>query len=228
VKNNLVALTWESDFFSKSIATVTDINKVSTNELASFELVTNKVASDNYSELTQFNKLGFSIAEGELIFYKKVSEGLARNSSIELAKEADISELVSLAENSYVSTRFRHPWFSQNQSNHFYGTWIKNAVLGLFDDVCLIIRGKGCIQGFVSLRKVKAQIKIGLIAVIKAAQGQGIAGQLLTLAEAYARQHQCNQIMVATQTSNISAINLYSRNNFILKESNYWLYKTNY
>jgi len=226
VTNNVIVLPWDSEFFSKNIATVTNIDKVTTDELANFDLITNKVASDNYLELTQFNQLGFSIAEGELIFNKKLTENSVSELSIELATEADISELVNLAKKSYVSTRFRKPWFTSEQSNDFYGAWIKKAVLGEFDDVCLIIKTADGIQGFISLKKVNTQIKIGLIAVAQAAQGKGIARQLLTMAEVYASQQQCNQITVATQTSNITAINLYSRNDYSLKESNYWLYKS--
>ena len=226
MKSNIQSLTWDSEFFSKNIATVTDINHVTVDELHAFDLITNKVACDNYSELTQFNLLGFSIAEGELVFNKKLTENPNSELSIELATEEDISELVTLAKKSYVSTRFRQPWFTTEQSNDFYGAWIKKAVLGEFDDVCLIIKSAKSIQGFISLKKVSTQIKIGLIAVAQAAQGKGIARQLLALAEVYALQHHCNQITVATQTSNITAINLYSRNNYSLKESNYWLYKT--
>jgi dTDP-4-amino-4,6-dideoxy-D-galactose acyltransferase len=225
VKNNVVALSWDSEFFSKNIATVTNINHVTTAELAGFDLITNKVACDNYSDLTRFNQLGFSIAEGELLFSKTLAQMPSSNTLITLAKEEDISELVNLAKKSYVSTRFRQPWFTNEQSNNFYGTWIKKAVLGEFDDVCLIIKAADSIQGFISLKKVSTQIKIGLIAVAQSAQGKGIARQLLTMAEVYALQQQCNQITVATQTSNITAINLYSRNNYSLKESNYWLYK---
>ena len=224
--NNVIALTWDSEFFSKNIATVTNIDKVTTAELASFDLITNKIASDNYVELTQFNQLGFSIAEGELIFNKELPKNLVNQLSIELATEVEISELVILAKKSYVSTRFRQPWFTSEQSNNFYGAWIKKAVLGEFDDVCLIIKTADSIQGFISLKKVNTQIKIGLIAVAQEAQGKGIARQLLAMAEVYALQQQCNQITVATQTSNITAINLYSRNNYTLKESNYWLYKS--
>jgi dTDP-4-amino-4,6-dideoxy-D-galactose acyltransferase len=226
VTNNVIALTWDSEFFSKNIATVTNIDKVTTAELANFDLITNKIASDNYVELTQFNQLGFSIAEGELIFNKELPKNLVNQLSIELATEVEISELVILAKKSYVSTRFRQPWFTSEQSNNFYGAWIKKAVLGEFDDVCLIIKTADSIQGFISLKKVNTQIKIGLIAVAQEAQGKGIARQLLAMAEVYALQQQCTQITVATQTSNITAINLYSRNNYTLKESNYWLYKS--
>jgi dTDP-4-amino-4,6-dideoxy-D-galactose acyltransferase len=226
VTSNVIALAWDSEFFSKSIATITNINKVTIAELANFDLITNKVASDNYLKLTQFNQLGFCLAEGELTFIKELTENSVSELSIELATEVDISELVSLAKKSYVSTRFRQPWFTSEQSNNFYGTWIKKAVLGEFDDVCLIIKTADGIQGFISLKKVKKQIKIGLIAVSQAAQGKGIARKLLVMADVYALQQQCSQITVATQTSNIAAINLYSRNNYSLKESNYWLYKS--
>lgn len=225
MKNNVVTLAWDSEFFSKNIATVTDINLVTVDELVSFDLITNKVSSENYAELTQFTQLGFSLAEGELLFSKKLTEISSFNEPMLLAKEKDISKLVSLAKQSYVSTRFRQPWFTDEQSANFYGLWIEKAVRGEFDDVCLIIKENDDIQGFVSLKKLNQEIKIGLIAVAETAQGKGIARQLLTLAEVYAIQQQCNQMSVATQTSNIPAINLYIRNNYSLIESNYWLYK---
>ncbi len=148
--NNVVTLTWDSDFFSKKIATVVNIDNVTAADLASFDLITNKVASNNYSDLTQFNQLGFSLAEGELFFSKALIQMPTNNTLISLAKEEDISELVSLAKISYVSTRFRQPWFTDEQSNNFYGTWIKKAVLGECGDVCLVIKTGGSIEGCIS------------------------------------------------------------------------------
>lgn len=226
MKNNIQSLIWDSEFFAKNIATVTDITNVTADELLPFDLITNKVTSDNYHGLNRFSQLGFTLAEGELVFNKKLTENPNSSLSIELAQKTDINELVNLAKKIYVSTRFRQPWFTDEQSANFYGAWIEKAVLGEFDDVCLIIKDKEIIQGFISLKKVNTEIKIGLIGVTQAAQGKGIARRLLALAELYAFKHQCNQITVATQTSNIKAINLYTRNNYTLKESNYWLYKT--
>lgn len=56
-------------------------------------------------------------------------------------------------------------------------------------------------------------------------QGQGIGKQLLKLAEQYALNNQCKKIQVATQTSNLAAINLYVKNNYTVNQSAYWLYR---
>lgn len=228
MKNNVEALIWDSEFFNKKIATVVDVNKVNDDEFSDFELITNKVASHHYLALTHFNRLGFTLAEGELIFNKKLTSLPYCDESLTIADVDDIDAIVNLAQISYTSTRFREPWFTKEQSSQFYGVWAEKAVLGLFDDICLIIKTEQRLQGFVSLKKVGDDMKIGLIAVAPEAQGQGVAKRLLTLAEIYALDHQCTQVVVATQTSNLKATNLYIRNNYMLQESSYWLYKTHF
>jgi dTDP-4-amino-4,6-dideoxy-D-galactose acyltransferase len=225
VKSKVRLLVWDTEFFSKRIATINDINNIELIDLVGFELITNKVASDNYSELNKLTRLGFVLAEGELIFVKKLTDLQYQNQAIEVADMLDTKELVSLAKISYVSTRFRQPWFSDEQRADFYGTWIEKSIKGEFDDVCLIIKHNGKIQGFISLKKEKNSIRVGLIAVAIDQQGKGVARQLLASAEAYALDCGVSHIAVATQASNITAINLYIRNNYSLQESNYWLYK---
>ncbi len=229
MKNNaLLKLDWDSEFFSKNIATVVNINLVTAEQLAQYELVCNKVRTDDYSTIDMFSALNFKIVEGELSFEKHIKADQNQEYSFEqyIARETDITQLVSLAKVSYSASRFRLPWFNNTQKEKFYGKWIEKAVLGTFDDICLILKDGNNIQGFISLKKDNLNLSIGLIAVSKAYQGKGIAKKLLALAEQYAIQHQCSKMLVATQSSNLTAINLYTRNNYSISQSSYWLYSS--
>ncbi len=230
INNAISELTWDSEFFLKKIATVTDLAKLTPSELQNYDLVVNKISSDDYQTLDFFSKLGFTLAEGELEFSKVISEDITENTSIKSSRiySADVSnidELINIAKTSFSSSRFRAPWFTCQQREDFYALWVKKAVLGQFDDICLMYQEQNTIHGFISLRKIEQQLKIGLIAVSSSSQGKGVASKLLSSAEIYAKAHQCRIISVATQMSNIPAINLYTGKNYKLKQSSYWLYK---
>ncbi|WP_422836639.1 GNAT family N-acetyltransferase [Aliivibrio salmonicida] len=57
------------------------------------------------------------------------------------------------------------------------------------------------------------------------ARGKGVASQLLDHASNYFSSKGCHCFTVATQTSNLPAINLYIKNNFQVKNYSIWLYK---
>jgi len=231
-KDNLQELQWESDFFSKKIATVIDVNALASTSFSNFQLITNKVSANDYSSINKLQNAGFLLSEGELVFNKNVC--FNKETSIikgdfepHIATLEDIDELVNIAQLSFTSSRYREPWFNDTQRATFYGLWIKKAVTGEFDDICLTIKENDNIQGLVSLKKEKEQLKIGLIAIAKAYRGKGIASKLLKLVDLYANKYNCKKISVATQTSNINAANLYIKNGYTLFNSNYWLYKIN-
>lgn len=229
MNNTITPLEWDSSFFDKSIGTVRNIANVDVKDLSAFDLITNKVCASDIDSLNSFTRLGFSIAAGELVFSRQVlASGTTKIDFLDhIALKEDINLVVELAEKSYKDSRFRVPWFTERQKNSFYGKWAENAILALFDDVCLIIKQKEQLQGFITLKKVNETLSIGLIAVAADHQGQGVAKTLMALASSYAIEHGCLKVTVATQLSNIVAANLYIRNGFQLQQTSYWLYKGN-
>lgn len=230
---NINTLEWESHFFAKKIGTVYNNEKVTSIELQQYELLMNKVDVKNVDELDRFLKLGFILVEGELVFTQPINESylqkrimLDESTLNYKAKEIDIPQVVALAESSYSNSRFRSPWFSVDEQKEFYGTWIRKAILGEFDDVCLVLKTANEVQGYISLKKHDKKLSVGLIAVSPDYRGKGIAQHLLQLSFKYALENKCESISVATQMSNVLATKLYIKSGFTLININYWLYKT--
>ena len=98
-------------------------------------------------------------------------------------------------------------------------------VLAKFDDCCLVLKVENTISGFVTVRIRGSEATIGLIGVATPFQGKGIGKQLLELVQNYSAAKKAKVIKVATQTSNISAANLYGKNGFAIADISYWFYK---
>lgn len=230
MNKNFILKKWDSNFFNQNIFEFCLIEGNSIIDIwPKNSLIMKKVDSIDYSSLNHINNLNFDFIEGELLFQKKISPESASKQDIPLsnylASINELSELKSIVDNLYSSSRFREPWFSADNRNAFYKIWVENAVLGLFDDCCLILKASNRISGFVTIRVRNNKAVIGLIGVSKGFQNQGVGKKLLVLAEQYSIAQGAKNIVVSTQTSNIFAANLYSKNCYRLFETSYWFYK---
>lgn len=223
-KLNFIRSDWDSDFFNKEIYTLS-FQAENTNPIRP-ALYWAKVPSFDYALINQLNKEGFVYVEGELNFSKRLDACSPENVPLSYASEADIEELLVLAKGLYQHSRYRSPWFKTAERDLFYATWIKNAVLGQFDDLCLISRSsEQKIEGFVTLKLQESKARIGLIGVNINFRKNNVARKLLSQAEAISIKEKCTFIEVATQSSNIAASNLYIGSKYKLSDSHVWLYK---
>ncbi|MBZ2192817.1 GNAT family N-acetyltransferase [Pseudoalteromonas arctica] len=228
--SNFTLQEWDSHYFNKTIfSLVLNSDDIKNTDWPINSLITTKVSSNNYQHLDIVNKYGFNFIEGEVVFQKKLlgNKKPASLSSFDryLALESNIDELKSIVSDLYVNSRFREPWFTLIERDSFYQTWVENAVLSKFDDCCLILKNKGNISGFVTIRIRSNEAIIGLIGVVDCFRGQGVGFELLELIETYCLANNVSKIKVATQTSNIPAANLYSKNGFSITDISYWFYK---
>lgn len=217
--------TWESNFFNKNIFHV-NLKEIKESVVwPENALLSSKIDSGNYLELDIASKFQFEFCEGEISFSRKITQSKKKLSEESIANEGSIEELKSITEDLYINSRFREPWFSVEEKNIFYKKWVENAVLSLFDDVCLIFKENNKVLGFVTLKTQNEKTSISLIGVANHAQGKGIGSELLSLAYNYTCSIGSDEIIVSTQTSNTHAANLYIRNNFLLTNSSLWFYK---
>ncbi|MEQ3511915.1 GNAT family N-acetyltransferase [Pseudoalteromonas sp. BZB3] len=223
----LKRLDWDSTFFGIDIATIENFETLTAEQLKKFDLVTFKVMTSDFDIVSKLHEYNFVPVEGELLFRKTVSVKYVPqiDNNLAIATENEIDEVANLAMESYQHSRFKKPWFSEEHRNQFYAEWAKKAVLGTFDDICIIYKAEEAVTGFITLRKIKNKLVIGLIAVSENYRGQGIAAALLDRANNFALENNCDEIQVATQLSNISAANLYIKNDYLLSESSIWFYK---
>ncbi|HHR6141701.1 TPA: dTDP-4-amino-4,6-dideoxy-D-galactose acyltransferase [Providencia alcalifaciens] len=238
VRANIDPLDWESDFFKRSTAKLdfaaTDAQIILAYQLDKFEIVQAKVAASETARIDNLASMGFSFVEGEIDFALTVgtenaylNTTLSETDNVVVAQTGDIVFLRDTAAAVFSNSRFRTPWYREGDSGRFYALWIEKAVLGTFDHTCLLLRDQaGDILGFVSLRSLDADTaRIGLLAAIPNATGRGIGRKLMSAAYQWCVQHQKRQLNVATQMSNVAALNLYSRSGAAIASTAYWLYR---
>ncbi|GAB1438593.1 dTDP-4-amino-4,6-dideoxy-D-galactose acyltransferase [Providencia sp.] len=238
VHASIDSLPWESDFFQRSTAklnfTGEPLEPVLAYQLNQYEIVQAKVAASQTVLIDELAGMGFSFVEGEVDFSLTIGTenaylktGLTAADSVMTAQVDDIPALKQAAASVFSKSRFRTPWYSEGDSGRFYALWIEKSVLGTFDHTCLLVKDpSGAVLGFVSLRNLDADTaRIGLLGKMPEAKGQGVGRKLMSAAFDWCVQHQKRQLNVATQISNVAALNLYSRSGAAIASTAYWLYR---
>ncbi|MDP5211683.1 dTDP-4-amino-4,6-dideoxy-D-galactose acyltransferase [Pseudoalteromonas tunicata] len=225
-KAKLRHLEWDSNFFGQSIANLEINNEINHElDLNGYSLIQCKVPCDNYVQINNLQECGFSLSEGEIDFSLTV---LSYDIDISLASVDDSSQILEICDDAFVFSRFRAPWFSEEQANVFYQTWAKKAITGEHDDCCLILKENNIIKGFITLKCLPfGEARIGLILVSNKYQRQGVSQKLLSMANQYCINKNISKLFVATQISNKAAINTYIKHGFQVNTLSYWFYKKN-
>lgn len=227
IKATLKELDWESHFFAKKIGlfALAGSQEIAEDSFNRFDLVQAKVLSSDYSALDTLTGLGFRLAESEADFCLPTKQ-TARQQDVRLARPVQIPLLRIIAAQLFTLSRYREPWFTRQQNQALYAQWVENAVLGHFDNLCLVMSAtKGQVDGFVTIRLQHGYGRIGLLGVAASAQGNGCGLQLLCAAADWARIQGCSELRVATQPSNIIAMRLYQRAGAKLATFHHWFYR---
>ena len=233
VHANIKRSVWDSEFFASSIATLTLSNEspvLNEQDLHHYQLIQAKISMNDYDHLLALQQLNFQLVEGEIdLLFSNIIKQVKNSSTLQQAEQHNIPELKKCAANSFQLSRFREPWFCTEKSAELYSIWVEKAVLGQFDDDCLVIKAENeTIKGFITLRQLNAgAARIGLLAVNPDYQGQGIGQYLIQQAFVWCKQHQLNQLYVSTQSSNLAALRLYIKCGATISDSAYWLYRLN-
>ncbi|OON38547.1 TDP-D-fucosamine acetyltransferase [Izhakiella australiensis] len=219
-------LAWESEFFGIRCGRLLLEGDVPLAALPmdDYQLVQAKVPAQRSAELDALGDAGFRLVEGEVDFVF-CSDSAARPDGIKIARNEHIPALSAAAAQLFVQSRFRSPWFKPQDSGRFYARWIENAVKGSFDHQCLLALDEaGEIAGFVSLRRLDdGSARVGLLAALT--PGQGTGKRLMNAALDWARAQRLTTLRVATQTSNLAAMRLYTRSGGVPDSSAWWLYR---
>lgn len=224
---NINPLSWESEFFGIDTVRL-DLNGDTALDAAlqhRCALLQIKVPASQTALIDTLQQQQFQLVEGEADLTLTIKQ-TERQSGIRIAREAQIPALRQAALQLFSQSRFRTPWYPPDASGRFYAQWIENAVRGTFDHQCLVAAdAAGQLQGFVSLREVDGDARIGLLAVLPDAQGQGLGQRLMLAAADWARVRQLTQLRVATQLSNLTAMRLYLRSGARIDSTAYWFYR---
>ena len=167
-------------------------------------------------------RLGFSIENTGIIYKKKIEK--KNEKKIALASIKDEKDILNIVKKSFINTRFKDNYFGKESSTKIYSSWASAAIIGNYDDCCLVKRKGNMVIGFVTIRKIEDYIRIGLIAVDNNYQKEGVGRELMQSVEAYAIKHDIKDIEVTTQYNNSSARKLYQSLGYYEDLVFMWLY----
>ncbi len=223
---------WESSYFSEPIYCL-ESEKWDQEKFLEFVsiakpyLVECKIDAQEYVKINKLIAAGFNIVDVAADFSKDVelTYSPTTKKQIETASKEDIDELCDIAGEAFVFSRYNDKIFGPNASCRVYKEWVTKAVLGEFDDICLIKRDKEEIEGFITCRyESKKNCRIGLVAVKKRHREKGVGKVLLREAERYADNMGHSAVCVATQYSNTKALKYYTSDGYYLSKIFLWLY----
>ncbi|WP_245609277.1 GNAT family N-acetyltransferase [Vibrio pacinii] len=213
---------FDSQFFRRRIAGVDW--SVDSKADYSPQLVTVKVSSSEMRKIEMLNTQGFQFCEGEISYCKIIESQNLVDNQCNLLDASSLHEVMGLLDGMYTNSRFKKPWFDDQERDRFYQEWLKKALFGEYDDICLAYRINNEIAGFVTIKFNQACATIGLIGVLPRFQSKGIGRILLESAEIAVMQQGLNKISVATQLSNLRAMNLYAKHGYQVSGTAYWFY----
>ncbi|MFP3036526.1 MAG: dTDP-4-amino-4,6-dideoxy-D-galactose acyltransferase [Arsenophonus sp.] len=229
---NIEILSWESIFFKRKIVKLDfkpNAPILSLSQLNNYDITQAKISVNNIKLINAMMFMQFSMIQGEINFSLDITSILEnKNSTLTIAVEEDIEELKNIATTSFLHSRFCTPWYRSVDSARLYSFWVEKAVMGTFDNVCLLIKDiKGNIHGFVTVRKslIVKEARIGLLATINNHQRKGIGKKLVTTACQWCSWNGVEKLRISTQINNFGAIRLYSQMGGKIEKTYYWLYR---
>ena len=227
IRGSIKPLAWESEFFVLNCGMIEfndSADLLSTTELNQFDIVQAKVPAGRLDLVDALSEMNFRLVEGEMDFVYSVDR--VNKLEYRVAELKDIPMLREIAATAFRFSRFRPPWYGEDDSGRFYALWVEKAVRGTFDDACLMIERDGRLQGFVTLRKKSSDdARIGLLAVWHSQRNRGMGHQLVQAAHHWCAVRGLKTLRVATQFDNLPAIRLYIRSGGLVTETAYWLYR---
>ena len=219
---------WGISFYEINADEIKDISLESKNEKI-FQVSLSEEKFQLY-----FNDLvnsKFFYGGSSLTFKKDVSSktGYENKCSITTATKSDLDDICRIASKKFVCNSRYNVIFSKQKIMEFYSLWAKKSIEKTFDDTCLVYKNNNNICGFITLKLLPYErgsyCRIGLIAVDSNYSGNGIASELIKYASHFYQNKATLTIEATTQTSNLKAINLYIKNNFIVHDFKHWFYK---
>jgi dTDP-4-amino-4,6-dideoxy-D-galactose acyltransferase len=225
-------LIWDSAFFKRKIGELeltfrtSSRLRVSLDKARSqgFKYVTCKMTSQHTSLIKLLQSLGFYLTDIGVIFtmetdrywshsHKKYS---AIRKFIRAAEAEDAPVLKKVAKSLFRESRFYNdPFFSKEEADRLYQSWVENSVKGQAADVVFHIPN----TGFITCRKSgKGSGEIVLLGTRKSLRGRGFGAALVCEAMRWFREERIDRVSVRTQLKNMRAVNFYAGLGFRLRK----------
>jgi ribosomal protein S18 acetylase RimI-like enzyme len=227
----IVELTWDSTFFNRKIGelkiaskSLTQIeNAIKRAKKDGFEYIICKIQSQQTAIIRLLESLGFYLSdigvtcavETNKFLYKNMNKNLNTKKFIKIATEKDIPMLKEMVKSLFLESRFYNdPFFSKEEADNMYQTWIENSVKGNISDIVLYIP----VKGFITCKKLPLCAgEIVLVGVKKDFRGKGIGTIITQKAIKWFETQGTSVVSVRTQLKNLRAMNFYAQLGFYIK-----------
>jgi len=220
-------MSWDSAFFRRKIGalhidyTPPDLIKACLAQARKegFRYLLCKVASHNISVTRILEAEGFYLTDIAVIWIRERLDNTHDFQSLHNARfatEQDIPMAREMAKSLFLHSRFYNdPFYSKEEADNLYQTWIENSIKGLAAHAVFLIPDKG----FITCSKLEHNTgNIDLIGVRKDFQRRDIGKQLLLTALDWFYSQGISKVRVKTQLRNVPALNFYSRLGFTIIE----------
>jgi dTDP-4-amino-4,6-dideoxy-D-galactose acyltransferase len=176
-------------------------------------------ATFDFPDLLRFcARRGFYLVASKATFEKTplAEADPAQDPDIILARpERYYPDLEAISDALSLNSRFRYdPRFRENGALRLYREWLRRSFREDFcsDFLTAVVDGRAA--GFLTLRDRDSVSFIDLVAVATWAQGRGLGGRLLRVAEGRTRAAGQDRLRVVTQGHNLGAVRFYQSNGF--------------
>ena len=230
-------LNWDSDFFNRRIARVTN-GCVSSDEIEGIlswaveERIDCLYYLANGQETRATNLVeanGFHFVDLRVTFIKdltKPERPFIPTWHIRRAREEDLSILKEMARNAFQLSRFHvDDHFDEEKADLMYEVWVENDLRTTGHDVW-VIDAEGQLAAYTSISvKKDGKAQIGLVGTQAVWRGKGLALELQRFIGEDLRNEGIEEIEVVTQGRNIPAQNLYQRAGYFTRSIDLWYHK---
>jgi dTDP-4-amino-4,6-dideoxy-D-galactose acyltransferase len=221
---SLTRLDWDSDFFDLNIGLASI--KVFSMEIDS---ILSEIYQSDFDLTYLFSKSysnkkpgGLTLRDTKLLYRKPIKSLKNINNNVVSYNGELNEELIHLALESGVYSRYKLDPHLNLYFNKLYIKWLENSLNRSFADEVFIAKNKLGIQGLITLKKENYDsAKIGLISVKSDSRGLGIGRELINAAENWTGFNKLKYLKVATQELNLNASSFYENMEFNLIDTDY-------
>ncbi len=224
-------LKWDTDFWGVSIYNLQNINgfdiQTFLNSNKSKLLIQALVSEKEINLIEEIPDIRFSFCESKV---NLINDVLSVKEIVEsYFKKIEIFELEKIKHVFFelYGKNTRYSIFGKEKINEFYYTWVINSIAGKMDDECYGYYIDDELAGFITFSYKDYGLSIGLVGVLPRFQKRGVAQNMLDFVNNMAFKKKLTRISVSTQGKNITAINAYLKNGFMIENIKYWYYYFN-
>jgi len=219
--NSSQILNWDSNFFSKKIASINIssydeefiIQNLNLYKSKDFDLVYLFINGNSVLPTSILESFNCKLVDSKLVYSMDISKDTSIDEPLDIYDfTGEPSELYDLGIQAGNESRYKLDVnFSKNDFERLYKTWIDNSCNNQLADKVLVYNVRNNNLGFMTLKKKANDMSIILIATDQNHRGNGIGKRLFSYAKKYSKESNCQTLDVATQKHNNVACKFYEK-----------------